>query len=121
TGVILHECDNGVLHGCISWRGLLSDGRQFGRANQHFADALALRDHREDVRLALDTEVDHDRAVMVPCFPDRVLHLFGGLDADTGEAVCLGEKREVGPGERSAAVAAALEELLPLPNHTEVA
>src|SRR5690606_8041240 len=88
---------------------------------EHFADALALRNDREDVRLAFDAEVDHDAVVVVPGLLDGLLDLVDGLDRNARKAIRPGEHREVGPAERSPAVAPVLEVLLPLPNHPEIA
>src|SRR5579859_1710556 len=48
--------------------------QRLGCLGQHLADALVLRHHRKDVDLALDPEVDDDRAVVVAGPLDRGRH-----------------------------------------------
>ena len=63
----------------------------------------------------------HDGAVVVPRVLDGAGRVLDALHRDAAHAVRFGETGEVGTGERRAAVALALEQLLPLPHHAEVA
>src|SRR5205823_4986594 len=82
----------------------------FRQSSKHLADALALWDHRENIDLALDTEIDQHAAIIIPGEVDRVLDFIYPLDGDTAPIISLSQAREVRAGERCPAIAFVLEQ-----------
>ena len=87
----------------------------------HVVEVRAGRDHRVDAVFLLDAEIDDDGARRGARARDGAFDLFALGDAQAGQAVRLGELHEVGAAQRRRGVAAVVEELLPLPDHAEVA
>src|SRR5216684_3557126 len=92
-----------------------------GGAADHVAPVRVDRDHRVDAVFLLDAEIDHGRARGFLRPRDRALDLLAGGDAQAEKPVGLGQLDEVGADQRRGHVAAAVEELLPLPDHPQVA
>src|SRR5713101_3804969 len=92
-----------------------------GGAADHVAQVRVGRDHRVDAVFLLDAEIDHGRARGFLRPRDRALDLLAGGDAQAEKPVGLGQLDEVGADQRRGHVAAAVEELLPLPDHPQVA
>jgi hypothetical protein len=77
--------------------------------------------HRPDVGLGRDLEVEQHGAAVVVGLLDRGVDLRAVGDADRLDAVGVGELHEVGLADRDRDVVVLVEQLLPLPDHAEVA
>src|SRR3954468_10990279 len=86
-------------------------------AGDHLANTAPRRDQRKNVRFTLDPEVEHGRAVVIPGALNRIVCLLDTIDGESAQPVRFGETGEAGTGEWRAAIALALEQLLPLPHH----
>src|SRR5438045_4382998 len=87
----------------------------------HLADAASWWHQRKYVRLALDSEVEHRRSVVVPRRAYRFARIFDAVDGEAAQSVSPGETGEARTREWRAAVASSFEQLLPLPHHPQVA
>src|SRR5207245_10440420 len=84
-------------------------------------ERAAGRDHWVHVRLLFDYELDHRRTRRGIRLPDRVGQLTRIRHSVPWDAICFSELQVVGASDRRAGVALAVEELLPLPHHPEIA
>ena len=87
----------------------------------HFRQRGARRDHRVHVGLLLDHELDQGRTGIAQGRLDRARDLRPLLHPVSRNAIGLGELHVVGTPDGGGGVAPAMEELLPLPHHAEVA
>src|SRR5207302_961633 len=90
-------------------------------AADHVAQVRVGRDHRVDAVFLLDAEIDDRRARSFAGARDRASDFLPRGDAQAAEPVRLGELDEVRAAQRGRDVAAAVEELLPLPHHPKKA
>ena len=79
--------------------------------------AFAAGDHGVDVLVGFDVEIDDDRAVVVEHVVDGLGDVVFVVAADAADAEGFGQGGEVGVLHRGLAVAALVEEVLPLLDH----
>src|SRR5579884_366787 len=91
------------------------------RLLDHLGDRLTRRDHGVDVALAFDGNVDDDAAGGGRGPGEGILDFGGAIDLEGAVTVCPGQEEVIRAADRRFGVAAAVEELLPLANHAEVA
>src|ERR1700736_1767565 len=95
-------------------------GLVFG-AKEHLVVSRTGRDHREAVLRLIDHDIEYHGTIDRQHFPDRRIEISRALDPQPDRAKRLRQLDEVGEcGGVALGVAAAMQQLLPLPYHAHV-